>query len=122
MILPNSQLAMQFKELEDLQDGWLDGGGTALDKTGLAWLEKLFVEQYARDLPVPTFFPTPESNVRIEWAIGRNDISLEVDLEDRTGYLHAMNLDSGADEEATLHLQTKEEWAKLFTAIRAHIA
>jgi len=115
MILPNPQVATQFRELGD---GWFDGEGTALDKSGLAWLEQLFAEEFARDLPIPTFFPTPEGNVRIEWFAGRNDVSLEVDLHDRTGYFHAMNLDSGVAEEANVNLQSQAEWAKLVATIR----
>ena len=39
-----------------------------------------------------------------------NDASLEVNLSDRSGYWHNLNLRTGKDEERLLNLEGSKEW------------
>ena len=46
----------------------------------------------------------------MEWSIGQNDVSLEVNLSNCSGYWHNLNLQTGKDEERLLNLGDSEEW------------
>lgn len=103
----------QLIELRHLENGWLDGDGLAPNCDGLDWLAVQFTAEYPDGLPRPHIYPTPEGGVLAEWWIGPDSASLEVNLKDRSGYWHDLNLQTRKDEERTLNLCESDEWAWL---------
>ena len=71
----------------------------------------LKLEQLIERLPRPYICPAPEGGVQAEWPIGHNEASLEVNLEDRSGYRHNLNMRTDEDEERELDLRDSGEWA-----------
>lgn len=108
----------QLDALRNLKDGWYDGDGLALSNKGLDWLGAKFSDQYPDYLPLPRIYPTFEGGVRLEWSIGPNDASLEVNLSDRSGYWHNLNLQTDKDEERLLNLGDSGEWNWLNSKLR----
>ena len=109
--LPN--VAAQIDELRAMKDGWYEGEGFAPSREGLEWLDAVFPREYDRNLPLPRIYPTFDGDVQLEWMVGRNDASLEVDLSQRLGYWHNLNLKTDIDEERQLDLNDSDEWAWL---------
>ena len=85
--------------------------GEPLSADGLAWLaERLCAAYAAHDLPDPHLYPIPEGGVEIEWAVRRNDATLEVDLAQRTAEWHCLNLDTHDSWETALDLADAASW------------
>lgn len=100
----------QMDDLRNLKDGWRDGDGLAPSHKGLDWLEAKLSNEYPDHLPLPRIYPTFEGSVQLEWSIGPNDASLEVNLSDRSGYWHNLNLQTGKDEERLMDLDNSGAW------------
>ncbi len=100
----------RLDELKALRDGWLDGRGIAPAHAGLDWLAGEIKARYPVDLPLPYVYPVAEGGVRLEWSIGSQEVSLEIDLGQRSGEWHALNLDTGEEESRTLNLDDKAAW------------
>ncbi len=107
------QIERQLNEFLALRDGWLWGEGRAPTASGLDRLAAAFAEHYPAALPRPRLYPTAEGGVQAEWVLGRQDISLTIDLPDMKAYWHALDLDSGedADRHLDLSLATGWDWA-----------
>jgi hypothetical protein len=103
----------RVEELKLLKPGWLDGQGNRLDPLGLDWLSKAFYEFYPQVLGFPYLYPTVEGNARFEWSVGPYSISLDVDLNARTGEWHSLDLETDAEttrEALDLSSQSAWEW------------
>ncbi len=100
----------QLEELKVLKDGWLDGRGYAPPAEGLDWLAEAFNEHYSDNLSLPYVYPVAEGGVRFEWSIGPQDVSLEIDLRERSGEWHFLNLETDDEEARPLKLDTKDDW------------
>ncbi len=100
----------QLDELRVLKDGWYDGRGFAPSPAGLDWLSDSLVAHYSGDITPPRIYPVPEGGVRFEWMFGRRDISLEIDLHERSGEWHSLDLDSNDEETRSLNLDDKADW------------
>ena len=100
----------QLEELRALKDGWYDGKGYAPTREGLDWLLRTFNEHYPDNLGLPHVYPVAEGRVRLEWLIGRQDVSLEIDLRKRSGEWHSLNLDTDDEEAKLLNLNSKVDW------------
>jgi predicted helicase len=107
--LPPIDILYRMKKLEDLSDGWLDGEGKALSKTGIQWFKDQF-NQFFKNAPTPKIYPTPEGGLSLEWQINRHDISLEINLEDHTAYWHSLNLDKKQSKDKDLELNKSDQW------------
>ena len=101
---------MQLDELRALKDGWYDGRGFAPPPASLDWLSDSFNECYPDTISLPYVYPVAEGGVRFEWKFGRQDISLEIDLRERSGEWHSLNLDSDDEEAKQLNLNIKGGW------------
>ena len=104
---------MRVAELSQLRDGWLNGEGLALQPEGLQWLSDAFELNYDYELPLPHLYPTPEGGVQAEWMFGREDVSLNVDLERKVGAYNRLNLDTDDAEDAEIALDDDTGWQKL---------
>jgi hypothetical protein len=100
---------MQIESMRNLDDGWLDGEGKAPSEQGLNWIAEEF-DCYFSETVTPYLYPTPEGGVRTEWSLENWEVSLEIDLDNRTGYWHVLNMDSNADVEKSLNLAKQDDW------------
>lgn len=118
-LLDPLDFASQIEELRALKDGWYDGRGHAPHGEGLDWLAWAFNEHYSDNLFLPYLYPTVEGGVRFEWSIGRQDTSLEVDLSQRTGEWHSLNLDDDVEEARALNLNDRLDWEWMVERLQA---
>ena len=109
----------RFKELSQLTDGWLDGDGVALSETGLKWLKNELDKHYSDELPFPYIFPTPQGKILLEWKIKRHSISLEIDLENKTGDWHLLNIDLNFEATKQLNLSDPSQWQWVIREIQS---
>ncbi|MGL4942469.1 MAG: hypothetical protein ACRC46_04675 [Thermoguttaceae bacterium] len=114
----------RLEDLKVLQDGWLDGDGKALDADGITWCANCFSRFYTVDVPFPLFCPTVEGGVYAEWSFDKIDISLEIDLENRVGHWHSLNVEDQTYTEKDLNLNLPESWTwlcnKLVESVGVH--
>jgi hypothetical protein len=108
----------QLEELKVLKDGWYDGKGLAPPAAGLDWLAGAFKEHYPDNLAPPYVYPVAEGGVRLEWSLGPNEASLEIDLRDRRGDWHCLDLETDQDEARPLRLDAEEDWAWMLERLR----
>lgn len=107
----------RLDELRELKHGWLDGGGSAPAHAGLDWLAAAFDRYFPDDAPLPYTYPTPAGGVRLEWTLGAQEISLDIDLATHRARWHTLDLASDVDTETELHLADVASWEWLGTEI-----
>lgn len=117
-ILDPLDIAAQLDELRALGDGWLDGDGQALSSEGLDRLAVRFEEHYPEQLPLPSIYPTPAGGAQLEWTLGSNEVSVEVDLASGKAEWHEVDLSSGIDALDTLDLATGPGWSVMTERIK----
>lgn len=108
-----------FDELEQLQDGWLDGSGKAPDKERLHRFAALMAAHFPDNIPLPAVVPTPEGNLLLEWQ-GRGAPSVDVELATMQAYFHAFD-ENGGDIERDFLLSDAKDAAAFFAFLSAHI-
>ncbi len=121
-------IARQLEDMKYLEDGWADGMqsatewgeqyGVAPSHKGLDWLAVQFHAHYARSLPRPYLYPTPEGGVQAEWSLGANEVSLEVDLTSHIAEWHCVNLQTNFSSEQALGLDDEAAWGWIYREIR----
>lgn len=126
------EIRARLDHFRKLEDGWADGiqhasdwgsgYGKAPSDSGLDWLADTFTSHYPEDLPRPDLYPTPEGGVQAEWSLGKQEISLEVDLETHMSYWHRSDFTDkfcdDNDEEHHLSLDEEKNWDWLIAEIR----
>jgi hypothetical protein len=103
----------RLDEMRVLKNGWLDGEGVAPDAKGLDWLESSVRDHYADSLPKPRIYPVPEGNISFEWSSNSKAASLEIDLGEKSGYWHVLDLATKEDADETLDLAKADGWKSL---------
>ena len=111
--LDELDISAQIYDLRQLKDGWLEGQGKAPSKEGLDWLSQAFDRHYSGDLPLPYLYPTEPGGVQAEWSLGRNEITLEIDLTEHFGYFHALHMEDDTEETRRLDLGSGTHWIEL---------
>lgn len=106
----------RLDKFRELKDGWADGMqyagnwgngyGKAPSPSGLDWLSVAFTRHYPEDAPLPFTYPTPEGGVQMEWSVGSQEISLEVNLETGWAWWHRLDMSTDNDEEQDLDLNS----------------
>lgn len=109
-ILDPLDVSARLEEIQQLRDGWHEGNGTAPPLEGLKWLDRQMAEKYPDDMPLPYIYPTPNGGIRFEWTLGNLDISLDIDLVNKTAWAHLLDLDTDEEEEKNLNLADDEAW------------
>jgi hypothetical protein len=109
----------RLEELAQLQDGWLDGKGRALDRASLIRLAQAFDERFGTDLPLPHLYPTPEGGVQAEWTLGRWEVSLEIALPGLAADYQTVHTATGETREQALLLAAEDGsgWTALNDAL-----
>lgn len=116
-ILDPLDIGAQLDELRALADGWLDGDGLAPLPKGLGRLATLLEKYYPERLPLPRIYPTPTGGAQLEWTLGSNEVSVEVNLAMGESEWHAVDVSSGEDELISLDLNTRRGWSLLVERI-----
>lgn len=111
--LDELDISAQIYDLRQLKDGWLEGQGKAPSKEGLDWLSQAFDKHYSGGLPLPYLYPTEPGGVQAEWSLGRNEITLEIDLTEHSGYFHALHMEDDTEETRRLDLGSGTHWIDL---------
>ena len=109
----------QLSCMREMEDGWLGGAGKAPTHEGLTKLGDWFAMHFSFALTPPYLYPTAEGGVRAEWTFGRNEVSLNIDLDTLSGYWHTVDLATREDEENTLDLTEPSSWQWLSARIQA---
>ena len=122
------EISSRLASLKGLRDGWADGMqhagawgeayGRAPTSDGLDWLASQFAQNYARKLPRPYLFPTPEGDIQAEWSLGANEVSLEIDLAGHSAVWHCLDLHTGLASEQPLDLNNRNAWEWLTRMLR----
>lgn len=99
----------QLEEMWDMEDGWHEGEGKAPSKEGLNWLAKWFESEWLPIIPNPYLFPTPDGGVMAEWFFGREEASLEIDLQTGEAEWFVYHLDTKEENERTLSLKETQD-------------
>ena len=108
--LDDLDVSSQLEELKSLKSGWMDGEGESLDARGLDWLADCFELHYPEEIRLPYIFPKIEGSVIAEWSIPPNEISLDIDLENRKGNWYVLNMLTDAEEREDYDLLNEESW------------
>jgi hypothetical protein len=108
----NYELVRRLDELAELQDGWLDGDGVALDPDQLASVSEKFATHYPERVPLPVIVPTPEGNLLLEWAFAGHP-SVDINLLGTKAEFHSFGLDS-VDVEREFLLVDDSAWEQFF--------
>ena len=113
ILLDEMDVPTQLEKLHSLEDGWFDGDGQKFDRSNLNWLSRAFDNYVSRTLLLPFTFPTVEGGIQFEWKRGEHDATLEVNLTDKTAYLHYYNSASDTDDDRDLDLNNAGAWEEL---------
>lgn len=109
-LLDAMDVGARLDEFRPLKNGWFEGKGIAPPTEGLDWLTDQFESNYSDELPTPYFYPTGEGGVQAEWTFSDWEVSLDIDLEAKAGYWHALNHKTDEDREYALNLKTLDDW------------
>ncbi|MNQ84167.1 hypothetical protein D3C85_992870 [compost metagenome] len=112
-------IGTRLNVLAQLQDGWLDGKGLALNQDALNDLARAFDERFSPDLGLPYLYPTPEGGVQAEWELGQWEVSLEITLPSMAAEYQAVNLTTSESHELELSLAADDvaSWTELNIAL-----
>ena len=110
--------------LSEIEDGWYEGSGVALDREGLVWLDQQMADHYVGTaLPLPSLCVSVSGNVVGEWSLPRFECMIEIDLEARTGSWVDVELETGEGiEEQILDLNSADGWQWLIDRLTELIA
>jgi hypothetical protein len=113
-VLEPLDIHARLEELRHLKQGWFDGEGTSFDPEGMDWLENSVRNYYVSGLPLPRIYPSPDGQIVFEWKLGSKSASLEIDLGDRAGYWHVLDLTRQSDStDDDLNLGDAAGWSRL---------
>lgn len=110
-------VGVRLNDLAELRDGWLNGEGTGLDRSALRWFADTFDNNYEVELPLPLLFPTLDGGIQAEWSVINIEISLKIDLQNKIGHFHSLDIATGIDTEHIISLGDNEGWKLLNTTL-----
>ena len=118
-VVKNFEIATRLDELFQIQRGWFEGKGAALDKDRLSLFAEQIVTSFPDDLALPVFIPTQHGNLLLEWDAA-GDPSLDVRLSDLQASFHAFDTDGG-DVERDFGLNSESDWKTLFDFLSENV-
>ena len=113
----------RLESLSEVEDGWYEGRGVALDRAGLLWLDQRMADHYvATDLPLPFLCPSLPGGVIGEWMLERHTCMIEIDLDARTGSWVDVEMETGDGiDEQILDLDSADDWQWLLGRLRGFV-
>lgn len=105
-------LQIRLDSFKTYKEGWMNGEGEVFSVIGLDWLYEKFEANYGKDLLLPATFPTLDGCVQFEWVKNHHDVSLNVNLTDRTGNLNYYSI-TREEVEFDYNLDEASEWMLL---------
>ena len=117
-----------LNRLASTEDGWNGRGGKAPDKSGLCWLAQQTTllailsgehDLYSNQFAPPIITPTHEGGAEAMWRQGNHHATLEIDLENRTGYYHASDTASEGWSEQDYNLESDSDLGDLIHRLSA---
>ena len=117
-----------LNRLASTEDGWNDRGGKAPDKSGLCWLAQQMTllailsgehDLYSNQFSPPFITPTHEGGAEAMWRQGNHHATLEIDLENRSGYYHASDTASEDWSEKDYNLESDSDLGDLIHRLSA---
>lgn len=119
-LLERNDVGARLDEFRSLRQDWLDGSPAHVPSPeGLNWLTHAFELNYPGDLDLPFLYPTPEGGVLVEWTVGHQEISLDINLEERAGEWHALNMANDQEVSEQLNLNDRESWKWIADQLKA---
>ena len=105
------EIREQISNLGELEGGWLEGTGKALDPDELAKLAERLVQHYPLSAPELRLYPKADGNVQAEWWIGNYSAVLEVFL-DESGVAEwsDYNHQTSQETERSVNINNKRDW------------
>jgi len=110
VILNSLDISHRISELRQLDVGWYNGEGLAPQPAGLDWLENELNKLKLDTEYLPRIYPTLEGNVQLEWSILDIELSFEIDLDTKIGYLHRHSLTTQTYEEHDVYIKDLKDW------------
>lgn len=117
-LLDPMDVGARLEEFASLSNGWLEGKGIAPIVSDLEWLTDQFEANYPGELPAPYLYPTGEGGVQAEWSVDTWEATLDVDLQSKSAYWHALN-QSGEEIERKIDLAALAGWKWLADQLAA---
>jgi len=111
-VIKNYAIATRMDELAQVQAGWFDGQGVALDANKLAFVSDKLVADYPERLMLPSIVPTQDGNLLLEWAADGSP-SLDIFLANLEASFHAFG-PNGEDVERDFNLEGSAEWQLVY--------
>lgn len=118
-VVKNYAIATRMDELAQIQDGWFEGRGVALDVDKLAIVADRLVADYPEKAKLPTVVPTQDGNLLLEWTADGSP-SLDVRLDNLQASFHAFG-PNGNDIERDFDLASTTDWQSLFVFLSDNI-
>jgi hypothetical protein len=112
-MLSCNEFLLRLEELSNLENGWLNAEGTGIEKENLNWFADIFENNYNAALPLPYLYPTPSGGIQAEWSFDDWDMSLNIDLDNKSGFYQALHHNSGGGIEERFDLTKYDDWQKL---------
>lgn len=119
IILRNERnLIIPFEELAELKQGWFNGKGQAFQENELKWFGEKFYNSYDPKLPLPRLYPTPNCTIQAEWSTEIYEVSLEINLNEKTSEYQSVNVITTDSDDITLNLQDDNDWKILNSKLK----
>jgi len=118
-VVRNHAIAARMDELAQLQAGWFEGQGVALDAEKMAIVADKLVAEYPERLILPSIVPTQDGNLLLEW-LADGTPSLDIFLDNFQASFHAFG-PNGDDIERDFNLAGAADWQSLFSFLNDSI-
>ena len=100
-IIKNYELTIYFDRLLQIDDGWFEGTGKALNSVDLQDIAQIMIQFYPEKLPLPSIVPTQDGNLLFEWQT-ENMPSVDIDLALKTASFHAFGEQNDIEQDFSL--------------------
>ena len=114
----SSDACDMLNRLASTEDDWNNRGSKAPNKSGLCWLAQQTTllailsgehDLYSNLFAPPFITPTHEGGAEAMWRQGSHHATLEIDLENHTGYYHTSDTASEGCSEQDYNLESQED-------------
>ncbi len=112
-ILHPLDIPMRLEEFLELESGWMNGEGEPFRLESIHWLIDQVSNYFHTDILLPYTFPTVDGGIQFEWKTGNHDMTAYINLNDKSGYVHYLNLSNDSDYDLELDFASDEGWQKL---------